>query len=284
MPNINEIRQDMDFMDNLGDIIDVFKAAAVLQHRSYSVKKRPNTDFMNMSTDFMQTLAEFNDSGPLFRENNDMPEGVIVLTSDEGFLGELNIQIIENAVRAAHKRSDKIFVYGQRGCSYFDDLGRSFVNMGSIAEDVRIDDLFSAARILMNGFGEEYYSLSVIYPEYLSVTMHKVVEKRLLPFPAQSDKKRFGPVFTKAVSFAPDPSAVEAMAAVYFLASRLRIIFDEFKLSEYSARIMHLERSSQELTEVNNTLHNKYFKLLHELNDKGIREITSARVAIKEWQ
>jgi len=59
---------------------------------------------------------------------------------------------------------------------------------------------------------------------------------------------------------------------------RFYYIFWSSKLAEYAARITHLEGSTQELTRINQHLHLEYFKYLHGLSDKSIRELFAARV------
>jgi len=44
---------------------------------------------------------------------------------------------------------------------------------------------------------------------------------------------------------------------------------------------MHLEGSGQELTRINQHLRMEYFKYLHGLSDKTIREIAAARMKIR---
>jgi hypothetical protein len=55
-------------------------------------------------------------------------------------------------------------------------------------------------------------------------------------------------------------------------------IFLSSKLSELSARVMHLEDSDRELSRVNHQLELQYVKRLHALADKSIREISASRM------
>ncbi|MEA3560871.1 MAG: hypothetical protein U9R31_03775, partial [Candidatus Omnitrophota bacterium] len=57
-------------------------------------------------------------------------------------------------------------------------------------------------------------------------------------------------------------------------------IFWESKLSEWSARVMHLEGSSSEIERLDKKLRFRYFQLLHEISDKNIREIFSSRLVM----
>jgi len=53
------------------------------------------------------------------------------------------------------------------------------------------------------------------------------------------------------------------------------------KFSEFGARLMHLEGSEQELARMKQQLSLQYFKHVHSLADKTIREIISSRLTRK---
>ena len=67
-----------------------------------------------------------------------------------------------------------------------------------------------------------------------------------------------------------------------WMGSRFLEIFRSAKLAEYAARITHLEGSTQELNHITQQLTLQYFKQVHALSDKSIREITAAKVLLKK--
>jgi len=54
------------------------------------------------------------------------------------------------------------------------------------------------------------------------------------------------------------------------------------KLSEWATRVIHLEGSSYEIKQMNKKLRSQYFRILHEISDKNIREIFVARQAMEQ--
>ena len=60
------------------------------------------------------------------------------------------------------------------------------------------------------------------------------------------------------------------------------LIFWESKLSEWAARVMHLEESSNEINDHSKELKLKYFRLLHQISDKNIREIFASRLVLEK--
>jgi F0F1-type ATP synthase gamma subunit len=79
----------------------------------------------------------------------------------------------------------------------------------------------------------------------------------------------------------PSLAHVQRRVAGLLLEYRLYQIFWSSKLAEYSARIMHLEGSSRELTRISARHRLEYFKYIHSLSDKTIREIVASRLKLR---
>jgi len=55
-------------------------------------------------------------------------------------------------------------------------------------------------------------------------------------------------------------------------------IFGLSRLAEFAARFVHLEESSQKLKDMDGKLQQEYFRVRHELIDRNMRELFSARL------
>ena len=62
----------------------------------------------------------------------------------------------------------------------------------------------------------------------------------------------------------------------------IHLIFWESKLSEWAARVVHLEKSSTEIKNQDKELKLKYFRILHQISDKSIREIFASRLTLEK--
>ena len=63
-----------------------------------------------------------------------------------------------------------------------------------------------------------------------------------------------------------------------WIVQKLFNIFEESKLAEFSARIVHLEESFQLLQEKGKGIRFQYLRGWHESIDKGMRDIFSAQI------
>jgi F0F1-type ATP synthase gamma subunit len=67
-----------------------------------------------------------------------------------------------------------------------------------------------------------------------------------------------------------------------WITERLFEILEDSKLSEFSARAVHLEESHQVLEKRDREIKLQYFRSQHNLIDKGIRETFSSQILRKE--
>jgi F0F1-type ATP synthase gamma subunit len=109
--------------------------------------------------------------------------------------------------------------------------------------------------------------------------MQQVEMETLLPLP-QAQGSALKPIPNLLIE--PDPSSVIEGWIKIWLDFRLYQVFWSSKLAELAARIMHLEGSVQELGKINSHLRREYFKYLHGLSDKSIRELSAGRLLRKD--
>jgi hypothetical protein len=77
------------------------------------------------------------------------------------------------------------------------------------------------------------------------------------------------------------PKLIEYLVETW-ITQKLFEVFEDSKLSEFSARAVHLEESHQVLQQRDRILKFQFFKSQHNLIDKGIRETFSSQILRKE--
>ena len=122
----------------------------------------------------------------------------------------------------------------------------------------------------------------MVYAEFISITTQQIKLQRLLPFPRKELEKSLEKAdkYTDLL-IAPAPNSIIEELVNLSLEYIMYKIFYYSKLAECSARLIHLEKSDQELIRINRQLRLEYFKSSHALADKKIREILSSRLLQK---
>ncbi|MBI2495111.1 MAG: F0F1 ATP synthase subunit gamma [Candidatus Omnitrophica bacterium] len=274
-----QLKQHLEFNKSLSGILDVLKIAASVQLRQLqSSALLPETFPRHLEACF-QMLASHNEvAHPFLSRRDHRPACHVVVTSEEGFTGELNTLLTEAALNARQAaRGDRLVVLGARGASTLEELGESFVYLPGVSGEPGRNEVRRFKNYLVNEYLQgEFGEASVIYAKFISVGSHQIEAKRLLPCPAL-----FGGSESEDEALPIEPTAervVEGLVSLW-LEQTIAAIFRSSKLAELSARLMHLEGSDQELSRINQQLGLRYVRHLHALADKAIREISASRLA-----
>ena len=283
MKSISALKEDMDFSRDLGSIIEAFKAAALIQFRLFQTKDKLNGAFLKGVLESFKLLPEDVKSIYFSRRAN-LPKALVVVTSDEGFLGELNTLLINTILDERDSKEDEIIVLGERGARYLEDVNEEFVFFPGVTDKITYKEAEGLYRYLLGGFNKKIGQIIVIYPEFISLGVQKVKVFNMLPLlPPLIELRRLRAKESRErVLLEPsEESAVQGLVELWMVFKFLEI-FRSSKQSEYAARVMHLEGSTNELSHLNKNLRLDYFRQLHALSDKSIREISASKLLLKE--
>jgi len=292
-----KLREDLRFARELLEMIDVLKSATSSQFRTFQLKRKGFDDYKFALEDFLGALGTQKIAHPFLKEDKDLPKAVLMITSDEGFLGGLNTLVLADGLEQAAAR-DEIIVMGERGSRYMSEtVSRPFTFLPGVGDDISYRRAGAVRDLLIGKFlRKEIGSALVVYPRFLSFMAQRVEVVRVLPSGDILARKDDGKKIHRpkpSILVEPDKGAVIDYLVRALLMQKFYDIFLDSKLSECAARIMHLEGSLEEIKTMNRRLLRDYFKHLHEKSDKNIREIFAsrlrwreARVAeiLQEWQ
>lgn len=277
MKTVTEINEELVFNSELMGLMDVMKSIAVSRFRALQSKKRRFPEFQEALRDFF-TIADFRKAKhPYLVKNTEKPTFVLI-TSNEGFMGALNLHVIEAALRASGAAGADIIVVGERGARHLDDIGRPYTLFGAAETfDQRYRLAIKLKDHVLKGAKENKRGeVIVFYPRPVSFIIQRVEGMRILPFSL------------------PEPRPVENIILESSLEGIIGFLIEEdvlykfievledSKLSEYAARAIHLEESTRQLTDKEKDLKFQYFRAHHEIIDKNIRELFSAQVIGKK--
>jgi F-type H+-transporting ATPase subunit gamma len=285
---IAELKQDLDLVKNLGVIIEALKSGSAIQLRQFQLKPKPDEGFASALRVFFGMLSHYQVRHPLLDGGAVSSSCVVIITSDNGFVGELNSLIIGAAVKEIKGAEDEIVVIGERGWNYFEDQNQLFTAFPGISEDVKLSEVSSVGTYLMEGYlRQKFGRVVIVYPRAKSAGSWELAVQQLLPCGALLEQQKpvagDSPAEEADTALLVEPSIDRVMEGLIYLwlEHSLRTIFWSSKFAEFGARLMHLEGSDQELIRTKQQLSLQYFKHLHSLTDKTIREILCARLSHK---
>ena len=291
MITLMKLKQELRFSQDLGDITDVLKSTALIQFRLFQLKDKPSQDFFKELEKYLRLLKSQSINHPYFLDRENLPTVLVVVTSDEGFLGELNTLLVNTCLDQRKSGNDEIIVLGERGARYLEDAKEKFVSFPGISHNVNLNEAEDLRSYLLKVFRQRRFGrVLIFYPEFLSLTAQKVTKFQLLPLlsPPEQASESEEKILSEAAFIEEledlliEPSLNRVLDALVslWLGARLLHMFWSAKQSEFAARIMHLEGSTQELSHLNRRLAFEYFRQVHALNDKTIREISASKILL----
>jgi ATP synthase F1 gamma subunit len=206
------------------------------------------------------------------------PVGIVVVTSDEGFLGGLNSAVVQAARSAAQGRPAELMVLGERGKTYFTDLGQPFTHFPGVGEHIAPQGVEALRDHIVTQFLRRTFArVLVVYPRPLSFSHQEVGVVQLLPYERPSPGA--GAAQPTETILEPSAEAIIEYLVKLWLSRKLHEVFWQSRLAELGARAMHLEASFLELSQQRKKQTLQYFRSLHEVTDTSIRETYAGVVA-----
>ena len=279
MEHAKEIKEEMRFTSELGELLEVMKNLAIFRFYALHRKRERFDRFFDILKDFFHMLKRGTEHYLISPKTD--KTCIVMVTSNEGFMGGLNFQVIQSAMEQKYFDDADLIVVGDRGARYLKEMNREFTFFSSAADAAERYELVAKLEDhVMNGFRDKRFGRAFVsYPKPLSFMTQTVEIAQILPLAPDilgQSYKEDAPLIIES----PVSGIIEFMAG-QFIGEKLIQILEDSKLSEFSARVIHLEKSGQDLAEKNRQLKLSYFHAYHEMIDKSTRELFSAQVILK---
>jgi len=274
MRTLSYIKKDIDFNKNLAALIETLKTIAVTQYRSLEKNIKTFKDFFLAIDSFFEFIDIKRVQHPFLKPVGEA-QIIVAVTSDAGFLGGLNIQVVNAAVSEFKKTSAKLIVIGDRGKMYIRGMGipaTYFPGINDVnrhGQAMQVRD-YVVREFLSNSFGY----LKVIYPKPVSFTVQRGSMVCLLPYNIQKTEQ------AKIPGIIMESSEEKSLEYLIYLwtGQMLYDVFGASRLAEFAARYVHLEESVQKLEKLEKKIKLEYFHVKHELVDRTMRELFAGRM------
>ncbi|OGV78603.1 MAG: hypothetical protein A2340_02970 [Lentisphaerae bacterium RIFOXYB12_FULL_60_10] len=286
-----ELRKELKFNSELVQLIETLKNIAASQYHILEKEKERFDRFMDAFAEFFRVVDLADVENPLVTGASDIL-GLVVVTSDSGFMGGLNQGVMRQAIQACEGRTyDQValVVIGDKGASSFGDQGRTFKFFQGISQETIYEQAVTIKDYIVQEVLERRMGRVVVaYPRPLSFSAQEIRQIDLLPCRQLFDRAQDSEVARrvkqegvlaearKVIIESSFDDMVKYLAGVW-VTSKLYEVFEDSKLAEFSARAMHLEGSFQKIQKDFKKIQHQCFKATHEQIDKGMRESFAAK-------
>ncbi len=178
-----------------------------------------------------------------------------------------------------------LVVIGERGKSYLEEAGESFAYFKGSDEEIEDRQIKRVRNYLLSHYLEQNFEqVLIVYPQFISFSHQEVRTFQLLPFfqsPSSQTPShpagKLGNWVTGDLLVEPSLNRVVDYLIRLWVEENLHKIFYESKLSELSARALHMEGSFLKLSRLKKNLRMQYTHSVHEAMDKANRDIFASR-------
>ncbi|MDD5128479.1 MAG: F0F1 ATP synthase subunit gamma [Candidatus Omnitrophica bacterium] len=283
------LRKDLAFNKVMESIIEVLKGVAATEYFHLQGKRRSFDEFEGYLRDLFAQV-DVGDFKHPFLNSEPSAKNIVLITSDSGFLGELNMSVVNYGL-SQYQSGDLLTVVGKEGTRYISEDDYKYTSFPGIDDDISYSGVIRLRdHIIKEFFSKKLSGTVIVYPHFVSFSVQKIEQFQLFPcrflFPQESgvpgdSKAKFWESGTdeKIILDSSLKTTVEYLVRIW-IGQLINLIYWESKLSEWAARVMHLERSTNELRNQQKKMRLQYFRTMHERSDKNTREIFVSRMAL----
>ena len=280
MGKANKVKGELIEVKDLVELIQVLKDVADLKYLALLSNRSQFLRFGESFTEFFRLLSSTQVAHPLVTNKN--PKlGVVVITTEQGFVGDLNSKVVERALQEREKNPEIAYItVGRKGVAKIESMG---VKNLKTFEDVEETGLYETAvsvknfvvdLVMKNGLGR----VMIIYPWAKDFTTIKARVVRLLPCDDLLPQKTQSIEEFSRVIEESDPVDMIGYLANLWLASRIYEILFDTTLAAAAAQAQQLDSSLGKMKKENAVVKLKYRKAKKSDIDNSLREVFSARM------
>jgi len=282
MGKANKIKGDLDDIIELVQIIQVLKDVADNKFHTLANRKDRFIRFGESFVEFFRMISLSKVRHPLV--SNDNPAmGIVVITSEAGFMGDLNNKIIRTALSEQAKHPNSVLIpCGKKGAA---KLSKPGVKM-KVFEDIEDTGYYETAIHIKNYLIEEIMSgrigkANVIYPWSKNFMTQKPRIVNLLPCDELLTKQADFVDEIESVIEESDPVDIIGYLADMWIVCRIYEMLHDTTISEAAAQSQQLESSLQKMQKQKKGIQMSFGKAKKADIDKSMREVFTSRMMTK---
>ncbi len=220
-----------------------------------------------------------------FMEQRDIKRvGYILVSTDRGLCGGLNINMFKTAIRSMKSWSDQgvdidLCLIGAKASAFFKSYGgRVVASVRDLGEAPVIADLIGSVKVMLDAYAEgKIDRLFLVGNEFINTMTQNPVLRQLLPLEPEEDKK-----LKHHWDYLYEPDAEELLNGllVRFIESQVYQAVVENAACEQAARMIAMKSASDNAGELINELQLVYNKARQAAITQELSEIVGGAAAV----
>jgi F-type H+-transporting ATPase subunit gamma len=278
-----EIKRRMKSVENTRKITKAMNVVATSKLRKVRKELNKNEEYYNLTKNILKTIVSSlpeDYESPFLKKlpkNTINSKLYIVMTSDSGFCGGFNNNIVEELNDFIEdKDSAKIIVAGSKGIQYMRKYGlqtiKEYIEIPDIPTTKEVRAIYDDALYMIKN--KEVSEAYLVYTEYKSAITQEIKLEKL--FPVDIDEEE-----SEELLIEPNLEEVLNSALDSYLKSRVRRAMLHSKVSEQNARMKAMDSSTSNANDILKILRVRYNRIRQGMITQEISEIVGGAEAQK---
>ncbi len=286
MSGAKEIRGKIKSIKNTQKITKAMEMVAASKMRKAQDRMRatrPYADKMrNVIAHLSQAHAEIKHPYMIVREKKRV--GYIVVTSDRGLCGGLNVNLFKKTISAMKEFDDKgveidVVTIGRKASDFFKRQNTNVVaEVSQLGDSPRVEDLIGSIKVMLDAFAEgKIDALYLVSNEFVNTMTQQPGVLQMLPVSGSTDEKL---KHHWDYIYEPDSKAVLDGLLKRFIESQVYQGIVENIACEMSARMIAMKSATDNASDIISDLETVYNKARQAAITQEISEIVAGASAV----
>ncbi|MCE9681745.1 F0F1 ATP synthase subunit gamma [Halomonas alkalisoli] len=293
MAAAKEIRTQIGSIKNTQKITSAMEMVAASKMRKAQDLMRASQPYARQIRNVVSHIA---DANPEYRheymiERDAKRVGYIVVSTDRGLCGGLNVNLFKAVLRDAKAWRDKgaeldFCALGSKASGFFKSYGGNLVAAKSgLGESPEVDDLIGSVKVMLDAYDEGRLDrLFVVYNEFVNTMTQKPVVRQILPLSpdmgADADHDEHKRPGSWDYLYEPDAKALLDSLLVRFIESQVYQSVVENGACEQAARMIAMKSATDNAGGLIDDLEMVYNKARQAAITQEISEIVGGAAAV----
>ncbi|MCX7115167.1 MAG: F0F1 ATP synthase subunit gamma [Gammaproteobacteria bacterium] len=199
MAGAKEIRSKIASIKNTQKITRAMEMVAASKMRKTQERMRASKPYADKIYSVIKHLARANSEyrHPFLQSREIKRVGVVIVTTDRGLCGGLNVNLLRDAIRLMREWQTEgkevvMGLVGRKGNAFIKRMGGHVIaSVEQLGDKPGVADLIGLVKVMVEAYvNEEIDALYIVHNEFVNTMTQKPISKQLLPLPAdeQDDK------------------------------------------------------------------------------------------------
>ena len=289
MPTLREVRNRISGVRKTQKITRAMKMVAAAKLRRAQAKVVATRPYAQKLRDVLEHLTSQVQEEPpeMLRERQVSSTALVVVTSDRGFCGAFNANLLKAAEGRIREYGDrvsvKLFCVGRKGNEFFRKRGYTVTGGRSgIFNSLAFLEAQGIAAELVEGYREgKFDRVEIAYNQFKSLARQQIEFEQFLPLPAEPAEEARNE-HTTAPDYIYEPDWKELLVTLIpqYLNYLMWRILLESNCAEEGARMAAMENATENAREMIDTLQLQYNKARQASITKELLEVVSGAEAL----